>query len=109
MDNEFLEGYSIDFFFLKSIYVDELYILQKYYEWEDVWNGIVKKLWEQLASKRYLDMLHRWRKDEKPAFVSDVVWHSWQHRWNDALFQLIRERQLRNHHIEIGGPRSGMA
>ena len=52
-------------------------------------------------------MLHRWRKDEKPAFVSDVVWHSWQHRWNDAFFQLIRERQLRNRHIEIGG--SGMA
>ena len=58
----------------------KLYILQKYYEWEDVWNEIVKKLWEQLMGKRYLDMLHRWRKGGKPAFVSDEVWQSWQ-RW----------------------------
>ena len=39
-------------------------------EWEDVWNGIIKKLWERLANS---DMLHHWRKDIKPAFVSNEV------------------------------------
>ena len=54
-------------------------------------------------------MLHRWRKGGKPAFVSDEVWQSWQHRWNDASFQSIRERQSRNRHSETGGPGSGMS
>ena len=54
-------------------------------------------------------MLHRWRKGGKPAFVSDEVWQSWQHRWNDASFQSIRERQSRNRHSETGGPVSGMS
>ena len=54
-------------------------------------------------------MLHYWRKGGKPAFVSDVVWNSWQHRWNDASFQSIRECQSRNRHNETGGPRSGMS
>ena len=40
-------------------------------------------------------MLHRWRKGGKPTFVSDEVWQSWQHQWNDASFQSIRERQSR--------------
>ena len=38
-------------------------------KWEDVWNTTVKKLWEQLADKRYSDILHHWRKGEKPSIV----------------------------------------
>ena len=54
-------------------------------------------------------MLHRWRKGGKPAFMSDEVWQSWQHQWNDASFQSIRECQSRNRHSETGGPGSGMS
>ena len=53
-------------------------------------------------------MLLRWRKGRKLAFASDEVWQSWQHRWNDASFQSIRERQSRNRPSETGGPGFGM-
>ena len=67
------------------------------------------KLREQLTGKRYSDMLHRWRKCRKPAFVFDEVLQSWQHKWNDASFQLIREHQSRNRHSETCGPGFGMS
>ena len=54
-------------------------------------------------------MLHRWRKGEKPAFVSDEVWQSWQHQWNDASFQSIREPQSRKRHCETSGQGFGMS
>ena len=45
----------------------------------------------------------------KTCIFVDEVWQSWQHRWNDASFKSIRERQSRNFHSEIGGPGFGVS